>query len=233
MSHTDSFIEEVTEEVRRDRMFALLRRWGWVGILAIVLIVGGAAFNEWRKARFLAASQAFGDAIAAALEAPDAKARLEALAAAEPVTPAGRAVRDLLAAEAELAAGRPGDAVSRLEALAADAALPERYRTLARLKAAILAGRLPEKRNDPARLAALEELAAPGAPFRPIALEELAIAKLSAGDREGAIASLRALLDEPGVSQAQSTRVAQLLTSLGAAPEPAGAGAGDAAPSEG
>ena len=49
MSDTDSFIDEVTEEVRRDRLFLLLRRWGWVGVLAVILIVGGAAFNEIRK----------------------------------------------------------------------------------------------------------------------------------------------------------------------------------------
>ena len=48
MSDTDSFIDEVTEEVRRDRMYLLLRRWGWVGVVAVILIVGGAAFNEVR-----------------------------------------------------------------------------------------------------------------------------------------------------------------------------------------
>ena len=67
MSDTDSFIDEVTEEVRRDRLFLLLRRWGWVGVLAVVLIVGGAAFNEVRKARIAGQAQDLGDAILAAL----------------------------------------------------------------------------------------------------------------------------------------------------------------------
>lgn len=62
MSDTDSFIDEVTEEVRRDRMYLLLRRWGWVGVAAVALIVGGAAFNEYRKSRDTA-QQDLGDSI--------------------------------------------------------------------------------------------------------------------------------------------------------------------------
>ena len=43
VSDTDSFIEEVTEEVRRDRLYKFLRKYAWVGILAVVTIVGGTA----------------------------------------------------------------------------------------------------------------------------------------------------------------------------------------------
>ena len=67
LSENDSFIDEVTEEVRRDRLFALFRKYGWIGVVAIVLIVGTAAWNEWSKARAEARSQAFGDAIGTAL----------------------------------------------------------------------------------------------------------------------------------------------------------------------
>ena len=56
MSETDSFIEEVTEEVRRDRLFALFRRYGWIVLVLIVLVVGGAAWNEYRKAQDRAAA---------------------------------------------------------------------------------------------------------------------------------------------------------------------------------
>ena len=53
MSHdTDSFIDEVTDEVRRDRLYLLMRRYGWIGVLVIVVIVGGAAWREKRAARF-------------------------------------------------------------------------------------------------------------------------------------------------------------------------------------
>ena len=56
MSDTDSFIDEVTEEVRRDRLFGLMKRYGWIAALAVLLIVGGAAWNEWRKAQDRAAA---------------------------------------------------------------------------------------------------------------------------------------------------------------------------------
>lgn len=45
MSDTDSFIEEVTEEVRRDRLFGLMRRYGWIAVLAVLLLVGGTAYR--------------------------------------------------------------------------------------------------------------------------------------------------------------------------------------------
>ena len=61
MSETDSFIEEVTEEVRRDRLYGLLKRWGWAGILFVLIVVGGAAWNEWSKAQARAAAEALGD----------------------------------------------------------------------------------------------------------------------------------------------------------------------------
>lgn len=49
MSNPDSFIDEVTDEVRRDRLFATFRKYGWIGGLLVALIVGGAAYNEWQS----------------------------------------------------------------------------------------------------------------------------------------------------------------------------------------
>ena len=58
MSNPDSFIDEVTEEVRRDRLFAMFRKYGWIGVLIVVFIVGGAAVNEWRKSSAEARAEA-------------------------------------------------------------------------------------------------------------------------------------------------------------------------------
>ncbi len=57
MSNTDSFIEEVSEAVRRDRLYALMRRYSGLAVALVALIVGGAAYNEWRKAETLARAQ--------------------------------------------------------------------------------------------------------------------------------------------------------------------------------
>ena len=79
MSNPDSFIDEVTEEVRRDRLFRAFRRYGWIGVVLVAAIVGGAAFNEWQKASRTATAQALGDGLTAALAAGTPEARAAAL----------------------------------------------------------------------------------------------------------------------------------------------------------
>ena len=63
MSDTDSFIDEVTEEVRRDRLYAMMKRYGWIAVLIVILIVGGTAYREFSRAQAETRAQAFGDAI--------------------------------------------------------------------------------------------------------------------------------------------------------------------------
>jgi len=67
VSDTDSFIQEVTEEVRRDQLFKVIRKYGWVAIALVILIVGGAAYREYSVAKERATAQTFGSEILAAL----------------------------------------------------------------------------------------------------------------------------------------------------------------------
>ncbi|GAB4389301.1 tetratricopeptide repeat protein [Albidovulum sp.] len=215
MSETDSFIDEVTEEVRRDRLFALMRKYGWIGILIVVLIVGGAAWNEWRKARDRAEAQAFGDSVLAALKAEDPARRLEKLdemAATVAEEPGRLAVTRLLAADEALRAGDRAGALERVQAVAEEPGLPASLRQLAQLKAVILAGPdMPAAERE----AILSELAAPGAPYRALAMEEQALALLAAGQRDEAVAMLRRILEEPDLTQGLQSRVSQLIVVLG------------------
>lgn len=80
MSDTDSFIDEVTEEVRRDRLYGYVRRYGWIAAIVIIGIVGAAGFNEYRRAQEEAKAQALGDAMLAALASDEDEARADALA---------------------------------------------------------------------------------------------------------------------------------------------------------
>ena len=41
-NQNDSFIDEVTEDLRRDRLFNAFRRYGWIAIL-LILAIGIAA----------------------------------------------------------------------------------------------------------------------------------------------------------------------------------------------
>ena len=79
MSNPDSFIDEVTEEVRRDRLFRLFRKYGWIGVVIILGLVIGTAWTEWSKSRAEARAEAFGDAVIDALDhgTPDERAQWE------------------------------------------------------------------------------------------------------------------------------------------------------------
>ena len=209
MSNPESFIEEVTEEVRRDRLFALFRKYGWIGVLGVVLIVGGAAVTEWRKASNRAAAQAFGDAVMVALEQGTAPARRAALAAV-PASADRAAILNLMLAS-DPTDDRAGT-LAALDKVASDATLPASYRDLAVLRRVVLSGAdmaLADRR------AALDPIAAPGRPFRPLALEQLAYLLVEAGDTAGAIAALQALSQDQEAPSGLRQRATQMIVALG------------------
>ncbi|KAF0674827.1 hypothetical protein [Profundibacterium mesophilum] len=208
MSNTDSFIDEVSEEVRRERLFGFIKRYGWIAVLAVVLIVGGAAWNEWRQARDAAQAQAFGDAILASLAKDSPEARRAALLAI-PAEGAQRAVIAMMAAEGSDGAG---PAVTQLEEIVAGGELPQLYRDLAALKIVMIEqDTLPLERIA----ALLEPLQAPGAPFRLLALEQLALAEVAAEQKDAALERLRAILEDGDATPDLRRRVSQLIVALG------------------
>ncbi|TCP42391.1 tetratricopeptide repeat protein [Rhodovulum marinum] len=215
MSNPDSFIEEVTEEVRRDRLFAWMRRYGWIAVLAVLVLVGGASWREWRIAREEAAAQALGDGILAALEAPDAAARVGALEAL-PVEGEARALVTLLAAGETGEGAGAAEAAAALRAMADDASLPLHYTQLAALKLVMIEGR---DADPAARLETLAPLAEPGRPYRPLALEQMALAQIDAGNTEAALGHLVALVEDAGSSAGLRQRASQLIVALGGVPD--------------
>jgi len=209
VSNPESFIEEVTEEVRRDRLFAAFRKYGWIGVLGVVLIVGGAAVTEWRKASNRAAAQAFGDAVMVALEQGTAPERRAALAAV-PASADRAAILNLMLAS-DPTDDRAGT-LAALDKVASDATLPASYRDLAVLRRVVLSGAdmaLADRR------AALDPIAAPGRPFRPLALEQLAYLLVEAGDTAGAIAALQALSQDQEAPSGLRQRATQMIVALG------------------
>ncbi|WPY95555.1 tetratricopeptide repeat protein [Limimaricola variabilis] len=224
MSNPDSFIDEVSEEVRRDRLFGYLRRYGWIGLVLVLLIVGGAAAWEWRRSQIEAQAQARGDALRAALAEPDTAARVAAL---EPVAQAepGAPVAALALAAEQQAAGESAAAVATLDALAGHGETPEIYRDIAALKSLLI----DSERTAEDRLMALEALASPGAPLRMLALEQIALVRLEQGDTEAAIEQLRAIVEDAEATADLRDRATSLMVALGVTPETA---ARPVAPSE-
>lgn len=208
MSDEQSFINEVNDELRRDQLFGYVRRYGWIAGLVVLLLVGGAAFNEYRTAQARAEREARGDLILTAVSAETPEARAEALAA---VSDAERGLIGtlLLAAEQEQAGNRTA-ARATLEALSGTD-LDPLYRDLVALKLQMLgAGTVDERRT------ALDALAQPGRPFRLLAAEQLAYVELEAGDTEAAIDRLTRIIQDAEVTPGLRDRAQSLLVALGA-----------------
>ena len=210
MSDTDSFIDEVSEEVTRDRLYHTLRKWAWLGALCVVLLVGGAAFNEYRKASQRSAAQAFGDSLVAGIEAEDEG---QALAAIETDDASQDALARHLAASEALENDNSGLALEQLGRAGANSDAPEIYRALAQFKLALA---LPPETPVEERQGAFEALTAPGAPFRHLAMEQIALISVSEGARDVAITQLQELYEEAGITAGLQRRVSELIVALGA-----------------
>lgn len=209
MSNPDSFIEEVTEEVRRDRLFGLFRKYGWIGIVAVIGIVGGAAWNEWSKARASSRAEAFGSALIDALDAGTPDERRAAMAAI-PADGVQAALLQLVLAS-DNSASREESLVA-LDKVAADATLPPAYRDLAVLRRVLLAG---AEMALAERQAALQGIAVAGRPYRTLAEEQLAYLMVEDGKTDEAIAAMILLMQDQAASDGLRARLSQMITVLG------------------
>ena len=218
MSDTDSFIEEVTEEVRRDRLFLLLKRYGWIGAVAILGIVGGAAYNEYSKAQARAESEALGDALMSALEPGDSSARATALASIQVEAPGVEAIRGFLEAGALTETGDTAAAAALLQKIALQGELPQIYRSIATFKALLLQS---ETLDAADRRLQFEALASPGSPLRLLSEEQLALIDISEGNTQAAIDRLRAIVSDAEATPDLQQRATQVIVSLGGTPEAA------------
>lgn len=209
MSNPDSFIDEVTEEVRRDRLFRLFRKYGWIGVVIILGLVGGTAWTEWAKSRDAARAQAFGDAMIDALDQGTPEERRDALAAV-PSDADQTAILGLITGsdpEEDKAA-----TLAALDKVANDTTLAPVYRDLAVLRRVLVAGADTAVAD---RRTALQGLAAPGRPYRVLAEEQLAYLLIEEGKTDDAITALTALLQDQDASGSLRARLGQVVTALG------------------
>lgn len=211
MSNNDSFIEEVTEEVRRDKLYKLMRRYGWIAILLVVVLVGGATLNEVLKARKMAAAQAAGDAMLAALNQEDSDDRISALSAIT-IEGEARALVSLMIAADSVTAENRDAAMEALENILADQSLAKTYHDIARFKLLLLQGTTTPSTE---RRDGFETLTTPGASFRLLAEEQIALIDLEEGDEAAAIAGLQALLEDSEATGGLRRRASQLIVVLG------------------
>jgi hypothetical protein len=209
LSNPDSFIEEVTEEVRRDRLFRVFRKYGWIGVVLVIGIVGGAAWNEWSKARYAARAEAFGDAVIDALDQGSAEDRRAALAAVPADGEQAGLLNLIRASDPE--EDKP-TTLAALEKVGSDTSLPVSYRDLAVLRRVLVGGAdlpLADRRT------ALQGIAVAGRPYRSLAEEQLAYLLIEESKVPEAIAGLTALVQDQEASGALRARAGQVITALG------------------
>ncbi len=227
MSTPDSFVDEVTDAVRSDRLYAAFRKYGWIGVVVVLLVVGGAGFSEWQKSQSAARAERFGDALMAAAEKTDPAERTAALAAIQ-------ADGDQTALLALLQASNPqkdkAAALAALDALMADTARPQIYRDLALIKRVAIAGKdqpLADRRT------ALTGVDVAGRPMRVLAEEQLAYLLLEDGKKDEALAALITLVQDQEAPAGMRQRLGMVITALGGKVPEAKPAADPAAPSQG
>ncbi|MCP5085719.1 MAG: tetratricopeptide repeat protein [Rhodobacteraceae bacterium] len=211
MSETDSFIEEVTEEVRRDKLFAYVKKYGWIALVVVFGAVGTTGYLEWQKSQRTAAAQMAGDQIVAALNHDTAQARAEALAGIAPDAGSAGVLINLRRSAELVADGKKAEAITLLNEIAESGAEPL-YRELASLKVVILQGSdmAPDVRSS-----ALDALAQPGKTFRPLAMEQQAVLAIEQGDTALALEILSEVMLDSQSTASLRSRAEQVIISLG------------------
>lgn len=216
MSDSESFIEEVNDEVRRDRLFAMLKKYGWIGAVVVVLIVGGAAWSEYRKAQATAQAQALGDGMLTALSGEIPETRLSALQDLSANTPTAQALVSLLTAAQAQQADEIDTAVAQLDAVATRGDIPEIYRQVASFKSLTLQA---ETLEADTRRQGFEALARAGSPLRLLAVEQLALMDVGEGNTEAALDRFQTILEDAAVTSDLQQRALQVIVALGGTPD--------------
>ena len=223
---SDGFIREVDEELQRDRMAKLWRRYGPIAIGVALIVVAATAgkvgWDAWQVRQLEQQGAAFA-AAEAALERNDPTAAADqfaSLAAAQSGDAA--ALARLREAEARIKAGDTENGLALLDEVARNS----RIDAVLRDYAAVTAAQRRLGQADPVSLQAdLQPRMVSDAPFRHSAREIAALAALEAGDEAGAIEALRLLQADIATPDDMRRRAGELLAALGVTDEDPGSSA--------
>jgi len=216
VSDTDSFLQEVSEELRRDRLYRNIRKYGWLAILLVVLVVGGAAYREYLKSKAETAAQLFGTNIIDALGEKNIDDRISKLQKINsPGDNAKVVIAMLLSAELN---GSESSTLekSSLSTMTEGSSIDAHFRELLNFK--ILLGSA-ESLSLEERATAFEALSKPGNPFRLLAEEQLALIELEQGYIDNAVEKISQILLDAELTAGLRNRATQMMIALGKDPE--------------
>ena len=206
-------MQEVSEEVRKDRFYRILKKWGWVGIALIVALVGGASFNEWNKDSKINSARNLGDRVLAAIASKDVidLKEIEIKNVSQDIF-----IKNLMSAilfsDDKLDASKKA-----LEEIGGIPGITKTYKDLNAFKLGLLLLKSGNLTGEE-RFGVFEALVEPGSPFRSLAKEQQALILIEQGKIELAIKTLVEIMDDSETTDTLRRRVTQLRISLGSDP---------------
>ena len=211
----DSFIREVDEELRSDRMQAIWSRFGnFIIAIAVLIVLLTAGYRGWQYYSEQQSAKS-GDAFIAAIELSNEGKHAEAITALEELSKSGTGQYPALAKiriAGELAQqGDVDQAVEAFDAIAADSSFDETLRNVAKLRAGLL---LVDASGYDEVLARLESMAEAGASFRHSAREGLGLSAWKENRSQDAYKWFKSITDDIGAPNGVRSRARMMLELL-------------------
>jgi hypothetical protein len=228
----ETFVREVDEELRKERLNTFVARYGWWIAGAIVLLIGAVGGYLWWQERQTVEAGARAEQLVNALDMMESGNRNGAATAinalAESDSDGYRAAALFARANSQIAANEVPAAVATLRGIAEDQSLDETYRQAALVRQTVLEF---DALQPQVVIQRLGPLARPGQPWFGTAGELVGVAHLKMGRPNLAGPLFAAIGRDQNVPPSIRTRAIQMAGSLGvnAIDEPAAQSAGNSA----
>ena len=202
MSENESFIDEVTEEVRRDKLYLLLKRYGWVPVIIIITVILTSIFIEIRNNAKVIEAENLGDLLASSLSRDmEVKTILS-----NDISGTPKSLIALLL-EAKILENKLEyqTAIVAYETILSLEEISTSLRDFVKFKLVLLV------KDDPIRLKKLiGDLINPDSSFHLLALEQKVMIEIADKSWNEAISNLNLILADPEASQGMISRATQI-----------------------
>ena len=212
MANPESFLEEVAEEVRRDRLFKFFKKNGWIIAFVVVATLFVSIAYEWRKNSEISRAKSNGDLLTLALEKSQKGNLEELLDLLSDNSPYLRPSSDLMAVTklyyAELLYKIDSDSsesMSVLKEIFSNESISKTLRQLAKIKYLLLFSGDNKVKQD-----LIDELSSPDNHYRFLAQEHKVQTYLASGMSDEANRQIDILLNDLEVSEQQKRRLMDL-----------------------
>lgn len=204
VSDNESFIDEVTEEVRRDKLYLLIRSYGWIPLIVILAIISGSVFIEVRSSSMRIASEGLGDLLSEVLD--DKIGNTDTISDnISKFVDSQSTLALILSAKVFENKSEFQSAISAYEEILKVDDVQKSIKDFVRFKLLLLVKNDPVKTED-----LLAKLITPNSAFNLLALEQKVLIEIKENNWEDAIANLNLLIADQRASQAMISRATQI-----------------------